>query len=290
MADEVDLSGLALFVRIVEQGSLSAAGRSLGLPKATVSRRLALLEASIGVALLTRSTRTLHLTEAGRRYFERVQPIVREAHAAQTEIMTANSEPAGTLRISLPVAFGQAVIAPKLVRFLGRHPRMRADLHFSDERVNVIADGFDLAIRMGDLADSNLVSRHLADVPIAIVAAPGYLASAGEPRTPQDLRHHLAVMTRKAPDHWLVAGEPVRVPWRLSTGNMMVTRDAVRSGLGIALMPVFFVHADLADGTLVRLLPSHDLPKSSATALYPRAIVPSRALRSLIDTLTDSGA
>src|SRR5882672_6628486 len=119
---EVDLSGMALFVRIVEDGSLSAAGRTLGLPKATVSRRLALLETSIGAPLLIRSTRALSLTDAGRRFFARVQPIVHEAEIAQSEIRTANTEPVGLLRVTAPVAFGEAVIAPRLVKFLEQYP------------------------------------------------------------------------------------------------------------------------------------------------------------------------
>ncbi len=142
MPEAVDLSGMALFVRIVEDGSLSAAGRKLGLPKATVSRRLALLEASIGAPLLKRSTRALSLTDTGRRFFERVQPIVHEAEVAQSEIRTANTVVSGMLRVTAPVSFGEAMIAPKLMKFLELHPLIQADLHFSDDHVNLIAEGF----------------------------------------------------------------------------------------------------------------------------------------------------
>jgi len=287
MREDVDLGGMALFVRIVENGSLSRAGRDLGLPKATVSRRLALLEASIGAPLLTRSTRALSLTDTGRRFFERVRPIVRYAEAAQSEIRTTNTEPAGMLRLTAPVSFGQEVIAPNLIRFLERHPRVQADLHFSDDRVNIIAQGFDLAIRMGELADSDLVSKRLAEMPMVLVAAPSYLATHGAPADGQDLERHTAVLTNKNLDQWTVDGEAVRVSWRISTGNVAVTRDAVRAGLGITRLPAFFVAQDLAEGTLVQLLPRHELPKTLVTALYPRSVVPSPALRTLLAVLPE---
>jgi DNA-binding transcriptional LysR family regulator len=287
MRGEIDLAGMALFVRVVENGSLSAAGRDLGLPKATVSRRLRLLEASIGAPLLTRSTRALSLTDTGRRFFERVRPIVHDAEAAQSEIRTSNIEPTGRLRLTAPVAFGQAVIAPKLIQFLEQHRRVQADLHFSDDRINIIAEGFDLAIRMGELADSDLISKRLTELAMVVVAAPSYIAAHGGPEDVLDLQHHTAVLTHKNLDHWSINGETVRVSWRINTGNVAVTRDAVRAGLGISRLPAFFVAEDLADGKLVQLLPQYELPKTVVTALYPRSIVPSPALRTLIGILPE---
>jgi DNA-binding transcriptional LysR family regulator len=171
------------------------------------------------------------------------------------------------------------------MRFLDRYPRVHADLHFSDDRVNVIAEGFDLAIRMGELADSDLISRRLTELPIVIVAAPSYVASHGHPETVSDLRRHMAILTHKALDYWDVDGEAVRVPWRICTGNVTVTRDAVRAGLGMTRLPEFFVSEDLATGRLVRLLPRSKLPKRPVTALYPRSIVLSPALRIFLDAL-----
>jgi len=222
MPAKLDLDGMALFVRIVAEGSLSAAARASGLPKATVSRRLRKLESSIGTPLLARSTRALSVTDAGRRFFERVRPIVLEAEAAQSEIASANTEPAGVLRISAPIIFGELVVAPGLMEFLQRYPKIQADLHFSDERVNVIAEGFDLAIRMGEIEDSDLVSRRLTSVAMVLAASPAYLATHGAPKRPQNLRDHIAVLTQKKFDHWVVGGETkgcvggsVRVAWSL---------------------------------------------------------------------------
>jgi DNA-binding transcriptional LysR family regulator len=193
---------------------------------------------------------------------------VHDAEAAQSEIMSANTEPSGILRLTAPIIFGEVVVAPGLVQFLQRYPKIQADLHFSDERINIIAEGYDLAIRMGQIEDRELIGRWLTDVTMVLVASPSYLATHGIPERAQDLRNHTAVLTQKKFDHWIVGGETVRVRWRISTGSMVVTRNAVRDGLGIARMPVFFVAGDLADGTLQRVLPHSDVPGFAATAMY----------------------
>ncbi|XYI02764.1 LysR family transcriptional regulator [Sorangium sp. So ce1128] len=288
MSDLHDLSGLSMFVRIVEEGSLSAAGRALGLPKATISRHLALLEKRLGAPLLIRSTRALSLTDTGRRFFDRVQPIVREAQQATAEVKRHNAAPSGLLRVAASVAYGQAAIAPRLLAFMGRYPAVRIDLHLQDRRVNLVSDGYDLAIRMGALGDSELVSHKLADIRMVIVASPSWLEQHDMPRSPGDLARHAAIVTRPELVHWQVGGETVHVPWRMSTGNMLVTRDAVKAGLGIALVPEFVASRDLAGGSLVRLLPDVELPVVRATALYTRAARRSVALRALLDYLLAS--
>ena len=166
------LADMALFVHIVERGSLSAAGRALGLPKASVSRRLAAMERRAGAPLLNRSTRALSPTDLGRRFFDRVAPIVRDAALAQAELLAEKGAPTGLIRIAASVGYGRAVIAPKLFTFLAAHRAVRIDLRLSDARINLVADGFDLAIRMGDLDDSDLMARRLASVPMRLVAAP----------------------------------------------------------------------------------------------------------------------
>lgn len=282
-----DLSGMALFVRIVEEGSLSAASRALGLPKATVSRRLRLLEHEAGAPLLARSTRALSLTDPGRRYYERVRSIVHEAQSAQAELLADYAEPSGLLRVSVSVAYGQLVILPRIVSFLARHPRVRVDLHLSDERVNLIADGYDLVIRMGRVEDSELIGRSLGDMPNVIVAAPGYLDGRGVPACASDLGDHHAVVVLPDLDHWQVGEEMVKVRWRLSTGSMSAVRAALLAGLGIARVPEFVVVEDWATGALVRLLPDAPLPRSTATALYARAGTASPAMRRLLEELRE---
>ncbi|MES2911218.1 MAG: LysR family transcriptional regulator [Pseudomonadota bacterium] len=280
-----DLSGMSMFVRIVEEGSLSAAGRALNLPKATVSRNLAQLEKRLGAPLLTRSTRALNLTDAGRRFFERVRPIVREAQEAAADIKNDNAAPSGLLRVAASVAYGQAEVAPRLLSFLERYPEIRVDLHLNDDRVRLVNDGYDLAIRMGAIEDSELLCRKLADIPMTIIASPDWVALHGMPEKPADLARHPAVVTRPNIVHWNVGSEMVRVSWRMSTGNMTVTRDAAKAGLGIALVPEFLVRQELADGSLVRLLPGVEVPATQATALHAKSATPSVALRTLIDFL-----
>ncbi|XXY43967.1 LysR family transcriptional regulator [Sorangium sp. So ce260] len=274
-----------MFVRIVEEGSLSAAGRALGLPKATISRNLALLEKRLGAPLLIRSTRALSLTDTGRRFFERIQPIVRDAQQATAEVKSHHAAPSGLLRITASVAYGQAAIAPRLLSFMMRYPAVRIDLHLSDGRVNLVSDGYDLAIRMGAIKDSELISHKLADITMVIVASPSWLEQHGMPQRLADLARHDAVVTRPDIIQWKVGGATVRVPWRMSTGNMIVTRDAARAGLGIAFIPEFLALRDLERGSLVRLLPDLELPVVQATALHTRAASQSVALRTLLDDL-----
>ncbi|WNG29334.1 LysR family transcriptional regulator [Cystobacter fuscus] len=281
----IDFEGMALFVKVVEHGSLSAAGRAVGMPKATVSRQIALLEQRLGAALLHRSTRALSLTDVGRRYFTRIRPIVRDAELAQVEAMAGHAAPSGLLRVSATVAYGQLVIAPRLFRFLERHSAVNIDLRLSDERVNLVAGGYDLAIRMGVLDDSELISRKLDTVPMVLVAAPAYVEVHGAPRRAEDLSRHRAIVTRIDIDHWNIGEETVRIVWRMSTGNMFVTRDAVRAGLGIALVPLFLVSHELAQGSLLRLLPDQPLPETQVTAVYARSVAPSLALKALLDGL-----
>ncbi|WP_437963826.1 LysR family transcriptional regulator [Sorangium sp. So ce260] len=285
MSEPDDLSGLSMFVRIVEEGSLSAAGRALGLPKATISRNLALLEKRLGAPLLIRSTRALSLTDTGRRFFERIQPIVRDAQQATAEVKSHHAAPSGLLRITASVAYGQAAIAPRLLSFMMRYPAVRIDLHLSDGRVNLVSDGYDLAIRMGAIKDSELISHKLADITMVIVASPSWLEQHGMPQRLADLARHDAVVTRPDIIQWKVGGATVRVPWRMSTGNMIVTRDAARAGLGIAFIPEFLALRDLERGSLVRLLPDLELPVVQATALHTRAASQSVALRTLLDDL-----
>jgi len=286
MADTVDLSGMALFVKIVECGSLSAAGRLLGLPKATISRQLALMERRMGSPLLRRSTRALSLTDTGRRYFERVRPIVRDAELAQVEVLAEHGTPSGTLKIDAPVAYGQHVLAPKLFAFQQRYPAVRLDLHLSDDLVNVVADGFDLVIRLGRLDDSDLLSRQLVRIDMRLVASPDYLKRAGTPRTVAELANHRGILTRTDLDHWTIDNQSIRVLWHISTGNMLVTHDAVRAGLGIAMVPGFLADAAIAKGSLVRVLPKRRLDQLEVTALQARSVTPSVAVKALLKHLT----
>ncbi len=285
MTGAVDLSGMALFVKIVECGSLSAAGRLLGLPKATISRQLTLMEQRMGAPLLLRSTRALSLTDTGRRYYERIRPIVRDAELAQVEALAEHATPSGTLRLSASVAYGSHVLAPKLFSFQRRYPTVRLDLHLGDEPVNVVADGFDLVVRMGNLDDSDLTAHLLDRVEMMLVASPDYLDRAGVPKGVDELASHRGILTQSHLDHWTIDGRPVRVLWHLSTSNMLVTREAALAGMGITRLPAFLAAPAIADGTLVRVLPKSKLDQVAVTALQARSVTPSVTVRALLQHL-----
>lgn len=284
-----NLADMALFAQIIESGSLSAAGRVLGLPKATISRRLALLEQRLGAPLVHRSTRALMPTDFGQRYFRRVQPIVRDAMLAQAEAESEHATPTGLIRLSAPSAFGQVVLVPRLFAFMADHPGVRLDLRLSDERVSLITSGLDLAIRMGRLDDSELVARQIAVIDMKLVASPTYLAAHGEPQQPGDLAAHMSVLTRSDLDQWQMGEETVRLRWNVSTGNMLVTRDALIQGLGIGVLPAFLTDPAIEAGQLVPLLRSYPLRSGEVSALWPRSQTPSLAITRLVNYLVASG-
>jgi DNA-binding transcriptional LysR family regulator len=199
--DMTSLDDLALFVRIAEAGSLAAAARSAELPKSSVSRRLATLEGRLGVSLIRRSTRRLALTDAGRALFERCAPLVAGLRAAESDVIDAPAEPHGRLRVTATGAFGRQFIGPLLSRFLERHPKVSAELVLLDRPVDLIAEGFDVAIRMGPLASSSLLRRKLAEIERVLCAAPAYLDRVGPVADLDELRRHEAVTSVEG-NHW----------------------------------------------------------------------------------------
>ena len=284
-----DLEGMALLVRIVDHGGISAAGRALGVPKSSLSRRLARLERRLGTQLLRRNTRSLSLTDAGARFVARCRPIVAEAEAAQRELVAGTGRPSGLLRVAASVGFGQVVLLPLLLDFLDRHPEVRLDLHLGDERVALIRDGFDLAVRMGELDDAELVQRRLATIRRRLVASPAYLARAGAPAALEELARHDAVLLDPRANQWAftVAGgeHAVAVRGRVAVRNLFGIREAVLRGMGLAPLPEFLIAADLADGRLVEVLSAHPPTSVAATAIHPLSRAPSVTVRHLLDHL-----
>lgn len=287
----VDLNRMALFVRVVQSGGFSAAARALSIPKSSVSRQVAALEQRLGVPLLRRNTRSLSLTEAGEAYFRRAHTIVAEAEAAEAEAIAGTAEPRGLLRITATVGFGQAILQPILAEYLARFADVRIEAHLTDQRVNLIRDGFDLAIRMGTLDDSELAARRLGSFQRVVCASPDYLRRRGTPHAPGDLAAHDCLVIERALATWRFespAGDvPVRVPWRLCINHVQVLRAAAHAGHGIANLPQYLVEDDLAAGTLVALLPEFSQPQVEITAVYPASRPPSPPLRALIDLLAE---
>lgn len=292
-----DLSDMKLFVHAITAGSLSAAGRELGFSPAVGSKRLARLEAQLGVRLVQRSSRRLSLTEEGALYFERCKAILADVEDAEAALLQGRREARGLLRVSAPVALGRRCVGPALARFMERHPRVSVQLSLSDAVVDILESGFDCAVRIGEVADSRLVARPLAQNRRVVCAAPAYLKRRGMPRTPQDLaRHDCIVVSRGGASpyadwhfepHEATTGGAVnvRVNGRLVTDNGEQAHDWSLAGLGLIRRSVWDVAAELAEGRLVEVLPQWSGNRAPIQVVFPsRQFLPARA-RLFIDAL-----
>jgi DNA-binding transcriptional LysR family regulator len=239
----LDLLELAIFVRAVEGRSLSAAAQALRLPRSTVTRRLAQLEDRLGTQLLHRSTRSMSLTPAGEAFYPRAARLVAEAQLAWEEVTEGITEPRGRLRVTAPVEFGDSLMFGLCVEFLRRYPEVHLEMDLSNRLVDLIGEGFDLAIRAGRLADSSLLARKLCTVQHRLFASSAYLGRNGLPQSPHDLEHHAVVALARpsGPLHWdLQRGrDQVQVPLhpRLVVNHLPAVRDAVLAGVGIGPLP-----------------------------------------------------
>src|SRR5574339_203971 len=260
MADA--LQEITVFAKIVGTGSLSAAARDLGMSPAVVSRRLAALEARLGVRLVNRTTRSLHLTDEGAAYYETCSRVISEIEEADAAVSAGRAEPRGILRVALPASFGNQHVAPRVPPFARRYPDVQVALSLSDRTVNVVEEGFDLAIRIADLADSSLAARKLAPNRRVVCASPDFLRRHGAPRTPEDLAQHNCVATEFSMnwDYRDPDGRPgsARITARYACDNWEVLREWALAGLGIALKSTWDVRRQLEDGSLVALLPGYD--------------------------------
>lgn len=283
------IADLEIFARVVSAGSLSAAGRELGLSPAVVSKRLKKLEDRLGTRLLQRTTRQLALTEAGQGFFERVVAVIAGIEEAEAFVMRRSMQPRGTLRISAPTSFGRMHVAPHLGAFMGENPDLSISLVLSDEFVDIVGEGFDLAIRIAELSDSSLVARRLAPVDRFLVASPAYLARHGMPRSLDELGRHVCLPAHNN-EPWRLEGPDGPVVLRpdgpLQTNSSEVLREAALAGLGIALRSTWDVGPELAAGRLVRVLPEWRASRNVAVhAVYPsRRFLPAK-VRLFIDFL-----
>ena len=289
--------GMLVFSKVVQAGSLSAAARELGVSTAVVSRTLAALETRLGVRLVNRTTRSLHLTDEGASYYETSQRILAEIDEADAAVTSRRIEPQGVLKVALPASFGHQHIAPLVPRFAQRYPKVELALSLSDRSINLIEEGFDLAVRIAELKDSSLAARKLAPNRRVVCASPAYLREHGEPKTPQDLTKHNCLVASwehgfaMAWEYKSPVGKrgTVRVTGRYACDNWEVLRDWAVAGLGVALKSTWDVRRQLEEGTLVPLLPGYDFGTDVAIyAVYPhRRHLPAKT-RAFIDFLAES--
>lgn len=252
------LTGLEVFVKVAAAGNLSAAARAMGLSQTMVTKHMAALETRLGVKLFHRTTRRLSITEAGRSYLEASERILAEIEAANASVAADRVEPRGLLRLNAPVAFGTRQIAPLLAEFSERHPLITVELGLNDRLVDLAEEGWDLAIRIGNLANSSLIARRIAPCRVVVCAAPSYLKARGRPLTVSGLSAHnclgYTLSQQTAADRWTFGARAevsVRVAGNLRANNGDALRAAAIAGQGLIYQPTFIVADDLRAGTLV---------------------------------------
>ncbi|NUO51065.1 MAG: LysR family transcriptional regulator [Polyangiaceae bacterium] len=266
------LDEIEAFVHVVEAGSFTAAAKKLGVPKSTLSRAISRLEDATRVRLLSRSTRTLGLTEPGERFFAQVGPHVGGLKDAMNLLGDAEEEPQGLLRVTMPVDVGEGLLGEIIARFLCRYPKVQVEVDVSARLVNLVEEGFDVAIRASTkLKDSSLIAKKLVATSLQLFAAPTYLARRGTPKTFADLSSHDAVLTSQQGFQALFGKPGSRFPAkaRLYAADFSFLRQALRAGAGIGPLPVFIPRGDVASGSLVRVLPEWSKPAGIIYVVYP---------------------
>lgn len=303
------ITGIQLFIRIVETGSFSKASVDLGVTQPTATKHVAAVEARLGARLLNRNTRGVSATEIGALYYEKCKAIQRDLEEADNLASLLQSRVSGQLRISTSVAFGRRVLTPLVLAFMRQHPEISIDLSFDDRYVNLVEQGVDVAIRMGRLADSSLGARYLGRNPWVLVASPAYLKAHGAPKAPADVAAHpcLIYSSVQGDERWHFTGgsghtgaigtigssdghdatceQSVAVHGPLRTNNLSVVLEAALAGMGLAILPWYVAHDDVRAGRVMPLLAEHALPVQEMHAVFPSPkLVPSK-VASFIDVL-----
>jgi DNA-binding transcriptional LysR family regulator len=289
------VADISLFLRVLDLGSISAAARSLDLSVAVASQRLKRLERDLGVRLLHRTTRRLHPTPEGVLLAEQGRPLVEDLDALGDNLRRSGVDVAGTLRVAMSASFGRMHVSPLLPAFMARHPQVRLSVHLSDQTVDLVSEGFDLAIRIGALGDSRLVARRIANNRRVLCASPAYLRRRGVPRSPDELAAHDCLLlfgTKGRQDTWHLSdaagqGFDVRVRGRLESNFGELLRDAAVAGEGITIHSIWHIADDLRAGRLRVVLPSYTLPETGIHAVMPqRRMIPPR-VRAFVDFLAE---
>ncbi len=280
------LQAMEIYVRVVESGSFSKTAREFAVTQPTVTKMIAAIEQRLKVRLLNRNTRGVSVTESGALYYEKCKTIVRDAEEADSSVRLRQTQAQGLLRIGTSVAFGRRVITPLALDFMAAHPQVQLDLSFEDRYTDLVAQGIDVAVRMGKLADSTLGARFLGVNPWVLVAAPKYLRKQGTPKKFSDLHQHTALIYSSVlgDDVWRLTtpkGEAVTVAvaGRLRSNNLSAVLAAARNGYGIAAMPRYVASESLKSGHVVEVLQGHVLPEQEIHAVFPSPkLVPGKVL------------
>ncbi len=288
------LEDMALFSKIVESGSITAAAAQLGMAKSAVSKRLAELESKVGSQLINRTTRKSSLTEAGHLFYNQSQKILQDTDDLLTLVSSAKSELSGTLRIAAPLSFGLKHLSPVINEFASKHPALSIDLNFADHQINLIEDGIDVAIRIANLEPSSLVARRFTTIRHCICGSPEYIAQYGQPSHPQELADHklLKYKSSSGLNHVITSSEGEQ--FELSDQSTLISNNgdflrlAALDGLGLYFCPTFLCHKELASGALVTVLNEYKLVELGAYVIYPQTRYLSSRVRHFIDHIVAS--
>ena len=288
----MDLNSMAVFARVVEENGFTQAAQRLGLSKSAVSKHVSQLEDRVGARLLQRTTRRISLTDVGAAFYERCARILAEVQEAELAVSRLQSAPRGTLRLSAPMSFGRSHLGPAIAEFLQLYPELHIEMDMSDRVVDLVDEGYDLAVRIARLTDSSLIARRLCAAPRVICASPAYLATRGTPQRPTDLTSHNCLLYSylSTGDTWHFptdGGEDVavHVTGNLRANNGDVLLEGAMAGLGIAGAPAFMAEPALADGRLVEILKPYRDFGAAVHAVYPHNRHLSVKVRAFIDFL-----
>lgn len=290
-----ELTQIKSFVALVESGSISKAAERMDIAVSAVSRRLKELESGLGVQLVQRTTRRMHITEAGEKFYRRCGRLLDDLEEAKHEASNTATALSGTLRIATPLSFGVAHLSPAVAAFMHLHPQIKIELDMSDRRIDLVEEGLDLAIRIGTLEDSSLMARKLASVRHVVCASPDFLNRHGIPSTPQDLSALPALCygNLSQPDTWHYHDKDskpgqVKVPMRMRANNGDALVEAAIAGLGVLCEPSFIVHGSVERGVLKPLLTDYQWNPMGIFAVYPQTKHMPTRVRAFIDFLVSS--
>jgi DNA-binding transcriptional LysR family regulator len=288
------LEAMSVFVRVVERGSFSAVARELGTTQPTISKQISALEQRLGGRLIARSTRQLSLTDEGQRYYQQCRDILAAIDNAEHSFQTGREAVAGPLRVASSVSFGRLQLAPRLRGFLQVHPQVSVDLQLSDQNVDLLSEGVDVAIRIGELKDSNLIARQIGLTRRLTVGSPAYLAQHPGPQTPEELAQHncLLFTLLKQFDTWSFddGRYSVQVRGNVHSNNSEAIREMVLSGLGISLSPSWLYREDIDAGRVVQIMPNHTPSSLPIYAVFPANRRQSARVRTFVDFLAEAFA
>ena len=283
------LDDLEAFMAIVEKGSQAAASRQLRRSLQSLNRSLIALERAVGVELVKRTTRRSEPTEAGKLFYERIKPAIAEIIEARNEAANIRGEVSGMLKVGAPVLFASCYVAPIIARFLKLYPNVEIELKASDEQVDLVADGLDIAVRIGESVDESLTARRLYALRVVTCGAPSYLAQHGTPKHPDELENHHCVLRAGAADKWpfRIGGKPgtVRVSGRFRSNSAAAIRDVVSEGLGLAQLPLWQIREHVDRGALAIVLPEFEAEGMPIQLVWPPTRAPLERMRRFADFL-----